>query len=194
MWAKKETAMERDITLKDVLRIWQEQMARQDTRGTHLETSQIDELITRQLDPVEEKAALAHLVHCAECQAEWIERLRALTAADIADTIHLQAAASQGAVGSIELQSDRGKFTITMQPSSSPRTAVLITLSVRPEDHGRLEGLTIRLKKRDRERPFLQGQIVDGEVAEILEAPIAISDLDGAEVELVAEEEEIEEA
>jgi hypothetical protein len=180
--------MERRLRLTDVLRTWQEQVAQQDIRGTHLAVSEMYALATQQRSPAEEQTAFAHLLRCAACRAGWSELRRDIAAAEMTDTIHLQAAASREAVGFTELQTNNGKFTVTVRPSVSPGAPWLITVTVnRPEDRECWEGLTIQLRKTGQERPFLQGQIIDGEVVQILEVPIKPSDLDGAMVQEIAE-------
>ena len=180
--------MEQRLTLTDVLRTWQEQVARQDIRGPHLTISEMYELTAQQCSLAEEQTAVAHLLRCAACRTEWGELRRDIAAAAMTDTIHLQSAASREDIGFIELQTNGGKFTVTVRQGVSPGAPWLITVTVnRPEDRERWEGLTIQLRKTGQERPFLQGQIVDGEVAQILEVPITPSDLDGAKVQEIAE-------
>lgn len=179
--------MERDLTPEDALQVWSAGLREPETPWRHVATAELYDLAMKHLSGPTAETILTHLRRCPSCHSEWRALLWDLTAAELTDQVRFQAAASQGPVALMQVQTNAGLYTVIVRPSVSPGEAAIITVEVNhPEQRELLAGQTIRLTSQQG-RLLLQGQVFDGEVSQSLDMPLTYAELYDAQVEPVAE-------
>jgi hypothetical protein len=153
--------VERKITLKGAIELWQGSLSEEGELGDHLFASTIYDLLNEALSPEERGQAIDHLIKCPTCATELKELMKALGEMEVATELALAASDEKGVppkgVHSIEV--DDRRFSVLIDFDKS-----IIRVIVDPEFKGALSGKSVSLID-GKGRLLLKGRLETGELA-----------------------------
>ena len=165
--------MTKTITLQEALDAWGTAKVLSNPPGEHIEIGDLYEWLIHPDEMVFDEEAMEHLVNCSQCLNELKDLVEVQKEATDRKLMFWDAALPKAAASKVEwpkkFLSERGQFTIDIRRMLNHPDRGVMVVQVEESFRTSLEGQTIQVSD-GAGRVLLKGQIIDGEVTQIIES------------------------
>ncbi|RKY26794.1 MAG: hypothetical protein DRP61_05410 [Candidatus Omnitrophota bacterium] len=152
--------VKKSISLKDILNLW----VSQKKDRNHISIDELYDFLNQNVSLERRAEIMEHLIRCSVCSKKLKELMEAEEKANAMDVVFLKAAATFKPEWPIRVQTEGGKYIVTISPHEEEPERGLITVEVDRYWTRQIEGRPIVVRDGNK-RELLRGTVINGKVA-----------------------------